>query len=78
MCRTAEGPVCGRDRLLDGFAGSDHLGRMPNEQKRTGKPERPKGAQIGARLRARANRLSGMARNAARRRGRALIYGVAG
>lgn len=52
---------------------------MANEQKQTGKPERPtKGAQIGARLRARANTLSAEAREAARLRGMQLIYGNAG
>jgi len=52
---------------------------MANEQKQPTKPERPtKGAEIGARLRARANTLSSEARETARLRGMQLIYGNAG
>jgi hypothetical protein len=51
---------------------------MPNKQTSPDKPERPtKGAQLGARLRARANTLSAEARETARLRGMQLIYGNA-
>lgn len=65
---------------LDGAADAKHFGDMPNEQKRQpAKPERPtKGAQIGERLRTRANALSAEEREAARLRGMQLIYGNAG
>jgi hypothetical protein len=49
---------------------------MANEQKQPTKPEHPtKGAEIGARLRTRANTLSAEARETARLRGMQLIYG---
>ncbi len=61
---------------LDGLPVMNDLGLMPSQPKPTATPERPtKGAEIGARLRARANKLSDTAREAARLRGMQLIYG---
>ena len=52
------------------------FGLVPNQPKPTTMPERPtKGAEIGSRLRARANKLTVTAREAARLRGMQLIYG---
>jgi hypothetical protein len=63
---------------LDDFVGLDQGSCMPNKQTLPDKSERPtKGAQIGARLRARANTLSAEARETARLRGMQLIYGNA-
>ena len=52
------------------------FGLMPSQPKPSATPELPtKGAEIGARLRTRANKLSDTAREAARLRGMQLIYG---
>lgn len=66
-------------RSLDEVGGTNHFEPMSKAQKQPAKPERPtKGAQIGARLRARTNSLSAEEREAARLRGMQLIYGNAG
>lgn len=66
-------------RPLDELGRANHFGLMSKAQKQSAKPERPtKGAQIGARLRARTNSLSAEEREAARLRGMQLIYGNAG
>ena len=56
--------------VMSGFSG------VPNQAKPPTMPERPtKGAEIGARLRARTNPLADTARESARLRGMPLIYG---
>jgi hypothetical protein len=61
---------------LDGLRVMNDFDLMPSQPKPSATPERPtKGAEIGARLRARANKLSDTAREAARLRGMQLIYG---
>jgi hypothetical protein len=61
---------------LDGLTAMNDFGLMPNQPKPTTTPECPtKGAEIGSRLRARANKLSDTAREVSRLRGMQLIYG---
>jgi hypothetical protein len=73
------GRICDLDASpspLDGLPAKNDLGLVPSQPKPTPTPERPTmGAEIGTRLRARANKLSDSAREAARLRGMQLIYG---
>jgi hypothetical protein len=64
---------------LDGSTSVDNLLGMSTVPKAATKPEpATKGTEIGARLRARTNKLSDSAREAARLRGMQLIYGNGG
>ncbi len=76
-------PPCGDARRgdnsnaspFDGLPVMNDFSGEPNPAKPTTMPERPtKGAEIGARLRARTNKLSDTARESARLRGMQLIY----
>ena len=72
LCRAIASPLDGHPNLND-------FGFMSNQPKPATPPERPtKGAEIGSRLRARANKLSDTAREATRLRGMQLIYGNGG
>ena len=61
---------------FDGLPVMSDFSGVPNQAKPPTMPERPtKGAEIGARLRARTNQLADTARESARLRGMPLIYG---